>query len=104
MTKLTEIEPMELKRQATMRHCLADATRCAFFITKTGEVPGKTSACLASADVVAFLVDITASQFADKPIYITADKRSVGKIIAVDGCLASHPNVHRGASHRIPPC
>ena len=66
----------------------------AAFNTKTGEVLGKTAARHTSAEFVAFLSDIVASQPRRKEIHVIADNLSAHKTKKVDEFMDSHPNVH----------
>ena len=66
----------------------------AAFNTKTGEVLGKTAARHTSAEFVAFLSDIVASQPRRKEIHVIADNLSAHKTKKVDEFVDSHPNVH----------
>jgi transposase len=66
----------------------------AAFNTKTGEVLGKTAERHTSAEFVAFLTDIVASQRKGKDIHVIADNPSAHKTKRVDEFLAQHANVH----------
>jgi transposase len=59
----------------------------------SGEVLGKTAERHTSAEFVAFLADIVASQPADKEIHIVADNLSAHKTKSVGEFLQTHPNV-----------
>ena len=61
--------------------------------TGTGEVVGKTAARHTSAEFVAFLTDVVATQPAGKPIHIIADNLSAHKTKRVEAFLDEHPNV-----------
>jgi transposase len=60
----------------------------------SGAVLGKTTQRHTSAEFVAFLGDVVASQPAQKEIHVIADNLSAHKTKAVAEFLASHPNVH----------
>jgi transposase len=66
----------------------------AAFNTRTGAVLGKTTQRHTSAEFVAFLTDIVASQPSKKEIHVIADNLSAHKTDKVNHFLASHPNVH----------
>src|SRR5262250_943989 len=66
----------------------------AAFNTRTGEVLGKTARRHTSAEFVAFLTDIVASQASQKEIHVIADNLSAHKTDAVKNFLADHPYVH----------
>lgn len=66
----------------------------AAFNTKTGEVLGKPADRHTSAEFVAFLSDIVASQPRGKEIHVIADNLSAHKTNRVAEFLESHPNVH----------
>jgi transposase len=66
----------------------------AAFNTRTGEVLGKTARRHTSAEFVAFLTDIVASQPSQKEIHVIADNLSAHKTDAVTNFLADHPYVH----------
>lgn len=66
----------------------------AAFNTKTGEVLGKTASSHTSAEFVAFLTDIVASQPKRKEIHVIADNLSAHKTKLVAAFLEAHPNVH----------
>lgn len=66
----------------------------AAFNTKTGEVLGKTAARHTSAEFVAFLSDVVASQPRHKEIHVIADNLSAHKTKLVEQFLADHPTVH----------
>jgi len=74
---------------------LRHGTLCLYaaFYTKTGEVLGKTAARHTSAEFVAFLTDIVASQPRGKEIHVIADNLSAHKTKLVQGFLAENPNV-----------
>jgi transposase len=59
----------------------------------TGEVLGMTAPRHTSAQVVAFLADVVASQPEGKAIHVICDNVSAHKTDAVDDCLAGHANV-----------
>lgn len=61
--------------------------------TATGEVLGKTAARHTSAQFVAFLSDVVASQPKGREIHVICDNVSSHKTAAVEGFLADHPNV-----------
>jgi len=65
----------------------------AAFATQTGQVLGKTSARHTSAEFVAFLNEIVASQPVGREIHIIADNLSAHKTRQVQDFLASHPTV-----------
>jgi transposase len=67
--------------------------------TTTGEVLGMTAPRHTSAQFVAFLGDVVASQAKGKAIHVICDNVSAHKTDAVDGFLAQHPNV---AIHHTP--
>lgn len=71
----------------------------AAFNTRTGTVLGKTAQRHTSAEFVAFLTDIVASQPSKKEIHVIADNLSAHKTDTVKYFLANHPNVHM---HFIP--
>jgi transposase len=62
--------------------------------TQTGEVMGKTAARHTSAEFVAFLGDIVASEPHRREIHVIADNLSTHKTKAVVTFLEQHPNVH----------
>jgi transposase len=62
--------------------------------TKTGEVLGKTTSRHTSAEFIAFLTAIVASQPRGKEIHAIADNLSAHKTKAVAEFLAAHPKVH----------
>lgn len=66
----------------------------AAFNTKTGEVLGKTAVRHTSAEFVAFLTDIVATQPRGKEIHVIADNLSAHKAGAVTAFLEKHKNVH----------
>lgn len=66
----------------------------AAFNTRTGTVLGKTAERHTSAEFVAFLTDIVASQPSKKEIHVIADNLSAHKTDKVNHFLANHPNVH----------
>jgi transposase len=66
----------------------------AAFNTRTGTVLGKTAQRHTSAEFVAFLTDIVASQPSKKEIHVIADNLSAHKTDTVKYFLANHPNVH----------
>jgi transposase len=66
----------------------------AAFNTKTGEVMGKTTERHTSAQFVAFLTDIVASQAPGKEIHVIADNLSAHKTKQVKAFLEEHPGVH----------
>lgn len=61
--------------------------------TASGEVLGKTAPRHTSAEFVAFLREVVASQPAGKEIHLIADNLSAHKTKAVEDFLAEHPNV-----------
>ena len=65
----------------------------AAFNTKTGEVLGKTAPRHTSAEFVAFLGEIVASQPRNKAIHVIADNLSAHKTKQVAQFLEEHPNV-----------
>ena len=66
----------------------------AAFNTRTGTVLGKTAQRHTSAEFVAFLTDIVASQPSGKEIHVIADNLSAHKTDKVSDFLTSHPKVH----------
>ena len=62
--------------------------------TKTGEVMGKTAARHTSAEFVAFLSDLVASQPRRREIHVIVDNLSAHKTPRVRAFLAHHPRVH----------
>jgi transposase len=66
----------------------------AAFNTRTGTVLGKTAPRHTSAEFVAFLTDIVASQPSQKEIHVIADNLSAHKTDKVNHFLANHPNVY----------
>lgn len=66
----------------------------AAFNTKTGEVFGKTASRHTSAEFVAFLTDVVASQPKRKEIHVIADNLSAHKTKLVAAFLEEHPKVH----------
>jgi transposase len=66
----------------------------AAFNTQSGEVMGKTAERHTSAEFVAFLTDIVASQPANKEIHVILDNLSAHKTDRVKSFLAEHPQVH----------
>ena len=61
--------------------------------THSGEVLGKTAQRHTSAEFVAFLGEIVATQAADKAIHIIADNLSAHQTKLVEAFLAAHTNV-----------
>jgi len=61
--------------------------------TRSGEVLGKTAQSHTSAEFVAFLEEVVATQPAGKAIHIIADNLSAHKTKLVDAFLANHANV-----------
>lgn len=66
----------------------------AAFNTRTGTVLGKTAQRHTSAEFVAFLTDLVASQPSKKEIHVIADNLSAHKTDKVNQFLTNHPNVH----------
>jgi len=66
----------------------------AAFNTRTGEVLGKTAARHSSAEFVAFLTELVASQSKGKEIHVIADNLAAHKTDSVKHFLAKHPQVH----------
>jgi transposase len=66
----------------------------AAFNTQSGEVLGKTAERHTSAEFVAFLTEIVASQPANKEIHVILDNLSAHKTDRVKSFLADHPGVH----------
>jgi transposase len=66
----------------------------AAFNTKSGVVTGKTAPRHTSAEFVAFLTDLVATQPPRKEIHVIVDNLSAHKTKLVDDFLAEHPNVH----------
>ena len=62
--------------------------------TRSGEVIGKTASRHTSAEFVAFLSDVVASQPRTREIHLIADNLSAHKTKKVRDFLASHPRVH----------
>ncbi len=62
--------------------------------TASGEVLGKTTSRHTSAEFVAFLGEIVATEQEGKEIHIIIDNLSAHKTKAVDAFLLAHPNVH----------
>jgi transposase len=62
--------------------------------TGSGEVIGKTAARHTSAEFVAFLTEVVATQAWDKEIHIIVDNLSAHKTKRVEAFLEEHPNVH----------
>jgi transposase len=62
--------------------------------TASGEVLGKTASRHTSAEFVAFLGEVVATQPAGKEIHIIVDNLSAHKTKAVDAFLSANPNVH----------
>jgi transposase len=62
--------------------------------TSTGVVLGKTADRHTSAEFVAFLADLVASQPRGKEIHVIADNLSAHKTKSVAAFLADHPNLH----------
>lgn len=62
--------------------------------TNSGTVIGKTAERHTSAEFVAFLGDVLASQPKDREIHIIADNLSAHKTKRVEAFLKQHPNVH----------
>ena len=62
--------------------------------TRSGEVIGKTASRHTSAEFVAFLSDVVASQPRTREIHLIADNLSAHKTKKVCDFLASHPRVH----------
>ena len=62
--------------------------------TKTGEVMGRTAARHTSAEFVAFLSDLVASQPEGKEIHVVLDNLSIHKTKKVQAFLNEHPNVY----------
>lgn len=61
--------------------------------TGSGEIIGKTASRHTSAEFVAFLGQVVATQPAAKPIHLIADNLSAHKTKLVDAFLCQHPNV-----------
>jgi len=61
--------------------------------TQSGEILGKTATRHTSAEFVAFLEEIVASQPSGKAIHVIADNLSAHKTKLVDAFLAAHPKV-----------
>jgi len=61
--------------------------------TQSGEILGKTATRHTSAEFVAFLEEIVASQPAGKAIHVIADNLSAHKTRLVEAFLAAHPKV-----------
>ena len=66
----------------------------AAFATQTGEIIGKTAERHTSAEFVAFLGEIVASQPAEREIHVIADNLSAHKTSKVTEFLAGRPTVH----------
>lgn len=66
----------------------------AAFNTKTDEALGKTTARHTSAEFVAFVTDIVASQPRGKEIHVVADNLSAHKTLQVKDFLTTHSKVH----------
>ena len=66
----------------------------AAFNTQTGEVLGKTAERHTSAQFVAFLADLVATQPRDKDIHVIADNLTAHKTPQVRRFLDQHPTVH----------
>jgi transposase len=66
----------------------------AAFNTLSGEVLGKTASRHTSAEFVAFLTAIVASQPTGKQIHVILDNLSAHKTERVKNFLAAHPNIH----------
>jgi transposase len=66
----------------------------AAFATQTGEIIGKTAERHTSAEFVAFLGEIVASQPVGREIHVIVDNLSAHKTDKVTEFLARHPNVH----------
>ena len=66
----------------------------AAFNTRTGTVLGKTAQRHTSAEFVAFLTDLVATQPSKKEIHVIADNLSAHKTDKVNQFLTNHPNVH----------
>jgi transposase len=66
----------------------------AAFATQTGEIIGKTAERHTSAEFVAFLGEIVASQPAGREIHVIADNLSAHKTSKVAEFLAERPHVH----------
>jgi transposase len=66
----------------------------AAFATQTGEIIGKTAERHTSAEFVAFLGEIVASQPVGREIHVIVDNLSAHKTDKVTEFLAGHPNVH----------
>ena len=62
--------------------------------TRSGEVIGKTAPRHTSAEFVAFLSDVVASQPRKREIHLIVDNLSAHKTKKVREFLASHPRVH----------
>jgi len=62
--------------------------------TASGEVLGKTAARHTSAEFVAFLADVVATQPAGRQIEVILDNLSAHKTQAVEAFLQEHPQVH----------
>jgi len=61
--------------------------------TQSGEILGKTARHHTSAEFVAFLAEVVASQPAGKEIHVIADNLSAHKTKLVDAFLVANPNV-----------
>jgi transposase len=62
--------------------------------TATGEVMGKTAARHTSAEFVAFLEDLLATQPEHREVHLIVDNLSAHKTKAVTAFLAEHPGLH----------
>lgn len=66
----------------------------AAFATQTGQIIGKTAERHTSAEFVAFLGEILASQPAKREIHVIADNLSAHKTEKVTEFVAEHPHIH----------
>ena len=80
---------LDLGRGLSLR-AISAGERCS---VNTVQVVGKTSARHTSAEFVAFLADVVATQSADKEIHIIVDNLSAHKTKRVVAFLAEHPTV-----------
>jgi len=88
------LSPGRLERHGFEYYRHGTLSLYAAFNTRNGEVMAKTVAHHTSAEFVAFLTDLVASQPRGQEIHIIADNLSAHKTPLVQQFRAAHPNVH----------
>lgn len=87
------LSPGRLERHGFEYYRHGTLSLYAAFNTQTGAVLGKTASRHTSAEFVAFLTDIVASQSKHKEVHVIADNLSAHKTKVVADFLAQHQNV-----------